>query len=247
MTLKDKIVLITGSAGGIGKATALKFAQEKAKLILVYHQSSSLTSLEEELKKASATFSSIQADLTNLEDIKKLFSTVKAQYAHIDILLNIAGIEPASSDPLNTKEWKQVFNINLFAPVECTREAVGLMQKGSVVVNISSVAGKTGTTYDFGATSYAVSKAALSKFTEVCAHQFAPKIRFVAIEPGYIKTPLWGELNDEKEHEYSKNVPIGRFTRPDEVADLIVAVCKNESINGHSITIDGGLSLKYLL
>jgi len=248
MVLKNKVVLITGASGGIGKATSMKFAQEGASLVLVYNQKNeSLRELEEKLTKNHTSFSSFQTDLTKLADIRNLFSSIKERYRNVDVLVNIAGIEPVSHDPLDTEQWKRVFDVNLFAPIECTREAVKLMQKGSVVINISSVAGKTGTTYDFSATSYAVSKAALSKFTEVCAYQFAPKIRFVSIEPGYVKTSMWSDLTKEKESLYANKVPIKRFILPEEVGDLIVTVCKNDALNGQSLTIDGGLSLKYLL
>jgi len=248
MVLKDKVVLITGATGGIGRATVLKFAQEKASLIFTYNQkNSSLTDLEEKLTKSNTPFSSIQVDLAKLSDIKNLFSLVKEKYKNIDILVNMAGIEPSSNDPLDTQVWKKVFDVNLFAPVECIREAVKYIREGGVVINISSVAGKTGTTYDFSATSYAVSKAALSKLTEVCAYQFAPKIRFVSIEPGYVKTSMWGDLTKEKEDIYANKVPIKRFILPEEVSNLIVSVCQNDALNGQSFTIDGGLSLKYLL
>ena len=113
MILKNKIILITGATGGIGKATALKFAIEGSMLILVYHnKSASLEDLEKQFTKSDTTFLSIKADLTKLTDIKNLFNVIEKKYKNIDVLVNMAGIEPIPSDPLDTEQWKKVFDVN---------------------------------------------------------------------------------------------------------------------------------------
>lgn len=237
MNLKDKTVLITGASGGIGSAIAKAFAKEKAKLILAYSKN------EQTIKRLEKNLA-IKCDLKNRDEISKMFLQVKEKFPSIDILVNVAGIEKVSEDPLDTSDWEDIIAVNLYGAVECSRHAIKMMNEGGVIINIASIAGSPNVAFAEGSLSYAVSKAALIKFTEQLAMMVAPKIRVIAISPGYVLTPMWDSFTEADKKEAVDAVPLKRFIKPEEVAQAVIAVAQNDAITGQNFVVDAGLVLK---
>lgn len=244
MQLKDKVVLITGASGGIGGAVAKKFSRKGCKLILHAKTKESLDKLIEELCSKKVECMSVYADFRKIESISEMFQTIQKEYKNLDIIVNVSGVERTYTDPLDTREWKEVLDVNLFGAVECSREGLKMMHGGGVIINISSVAGKTGVAYFGDSLSYAISKSALNTFSENLAIMLAPRMRVVSISPGYTLTPMWNFASDEDKDKYQEKVPLKRFIKPSEIAQAVIAVAENDAITGTDIVVDAGLSLK---
>jgi NAD(P)-dependent dehydrogenase (short-subunit alcohol dehydrogenase family) len=178
----------------------------------------------------------------NEDDIQKLFDLVKEKFGELDILVNNAGIN-RPRDLFDQKVWKEVFQVNLFAPVLCSQRAVELMKNGGKILNITSIYGEGKACWK-GLPAYGASKAALNHFTQTMAKNFAPKILVNALAPGYVKTPLWVDTSEEDFEAAGKEQLIERMILPDEIAEMAVAIIKNDAMTGEVVVVDGGISLK---
>ncbi len=244
MDLQNKVVLVTGACGGIGSAVVKALAVEKAKVVIHYSRDPQKAAhLAKFLEDAGVEFLTVGADFRKEGEIAKMFADISRQYDKIDGLVNVSGIEEFNDDALDTSKWKDVFAIDLFGTVECSREALKMMEEG-VIVNISSIFGASGMAFSPESLSYSVAKAAVNKFTEELAIMAAPKIRAVGILPGYVKTPLWDSFPEDETTAAIATVPIKRFIEPEEIAQAVLAVVHNNAITGQNIIIDGGLALK---
>ena len=244
MQLKDKVVLVTGASGGIGEAIAHEFAKKGGKLILHARNETSIKELEKEICNEKGECMTVSADFQKITEISQMFEKIRKNYSTLDVLVNVSGIERVYMDPLDTSEWKDVLDINLFGAVECSREALKMMGSGGVIINISSVAGKVGIAFTGGSLPYSISKAALNTFSENLAVMVAPRIRVVAISPGYTLTPLWDMYTEEEKEECLEDVLLHRFVTPKEIAHAVIAVAENDAITGTNIVVDAGLTLK---
>lgn len=244
MQLKDKVVLITGASGGIGGAVARKFCRKGCRLILHSRTKGSLETLIKELCDKKAECVDVYADFRQVESITEMFEVIRKKYSNLDIIVNVSGVERTYTDPLDTREWKEVLDVNLFGAVECSREGLKMMNGGGVIINISSVAGKPGVAYYGDSLSYAISKAALNTFSENLAIMLAPRIRVVSVSPGYTLTPMWNIFSEKEKKQYEERVPLKRFIMPKEIAQAVIAVAENDAITGTDIVVDAGLTLK---
>lgn len=244
MQLKGKTVLVTGASGGIGGAVVRTFAERGCKLILQTRHKESLKELEADLSKAKVEFLSVEADFRKVKEISDMFAKIQEKYKSLDVLVNVSGIEKMYVDPLDTKEWKEVLDVNLFGAVECSREALKLMGGGGVIINISSIAGKVGVAFTGGSLPYAISKAALNTFTENLAAMLAPRIRVASVSPGYTLTPVWDMFTEEEKEKCLEDVLLHRFVTAGEVAQAVISVAENEAITGTNIVVDAGLTLR---
>jgi NAD(P)-dependent dehydrogenase (short-subunit alcohol dehydrogenase family) len=240
MELKDKVVLVTGSSGGMGQAILAALSQESSDIIAQYRQKKVDIGSTEKV-------SPIQTDFLNISDITKMFQTIKDQFGHLDVLINTVGIEESAPDQLDTSKWENIFQVNLFGAIECARQAIPLMEKnGGVIVNIASLAGIEGIVFK-SSLAYSVSKAALIKFTENLALMMSPTIRAFTVTPGYTETPIWDGFSAKQKKECADAMPIERFIQPDEIAHFILNAVKNDAITGGNYIIDGGLRLKNVI
>ncbi len=238
MNLKGKTAVITGASGGIGHAVARDFSAHGARVVL--HGSKTSERLSQLCADIGGT--AVVADLRDRDQIIKMFDEIEAIHNTIDVLINSAAIETISDDPLNTTQWGDLFAINLFAAVECCRLALPMMSNG-VIVNISSAAGSPHVAYAPASLSYAITKAGIEKVTTQLASMVAPQNRVVGISPGYVLTPIWGDLSDADIKSFSSKVPLGRFIEPEEIAHAVRAVVENDAITGTTIAIDAGLTI----
>ncbi len=244
---KDKIVLITGASQGIGKATALKFAEESASLAIndIEGQEERLKELKNEIEKLGGKANYYLADVANYEEVEKMVQSIKNDFGRLDVLINNAGVCRDKTLAKMTKEdWQKVIDIDLTGVFNCTKAALALIVNNrGKIINVSSLVGVRG---NFGQTNYAAAKAGIIGFTKSLAKEVGRfGVTVNAIAPGFIETNLTQKMPEEIKGMVKKFTPLGRFGRPEEVAFLIAFLAseKADYITGSVVSIDGGLSL----
>ncbi|MCM8818488.1 MAG: SDR family NAD(P)-dependent oxidoreductase, partial [Candidatus Omnitrophica bacterium] len=217
---KDKVVLITGAFGGIGKALARKFGENNAKLALwdIFIDEEFEKSL---IEKGIETISK-KIDITIESQVEEGSKEIIEKWGKIDVLINNAGItKDKIIFRMSEKDWDDVLNVNLKGPFLCCKIIGQIMykQKKGKIVNIASIIGEIG---NIGQVNYSSSKGGLIALTKTCAKEFARGgINVNAVSPGYIMTKMTENLPDKVKEEMLKLIPLGRFGKPEEVAELV--------------------------
>jgi len=239
--LKDKTVIVTGAAKGIGKAIALKFAEEGANIVVNYRSSISEQLIKEIESKGVKCFA-FKADVSKFDEALALVNAAVKEFNSIDVLVNNAGI---TKDTLimrmSEEDFTEVIDINLKGTFNMIRHTIKIMlkQKSGTIVNMSSVIGLVGNT---GQVNYAASKAGVIGITKSVAKEVASRgITCNAIAPGLIQTDMTDILSEKAKEAILNNVPLKRFGKPEEVAQLAVFLANNRYITGQVINIDGGM------
>ncbi|MBI4368274.1 MAG: 3-oxoacyl-[acyl-carrier-protein] reductase [Candidatus Omnitrophica bacterium] len=247
MILKDKVALITGASRGIGKACAIAFAREGAKLALC---ATNLSLLEQTCSEIEQQFGQKPIHFAfDVRDSAKVNETVKKTLdtlSRIDILVNNAG---TTRDQLlammSEEDWDTVLSINLKSVFLFTKAVTKPMirQRSGRIINMSSVVGKTG---NAGQANYAASKGGVIAFTKTAAKELAKRnITVNAIAPGFIQTDMTAQLGEKVAAEMGNVIPLGRFGKPEEVANTAVFLASEQAgyITGQVIGVDGGLGM----
>jgi len=244
MRLKGKIAVVTGSAKGIGRATALEFAKEGASVVVNYAKSE--TAAEETVKEIGSKAIAVKADVSRKEDVETLMKVAVKKFGRLDILVNNAGHSSdkawlAELDDIDDALWYSALNIDLKGTFLCSRAASKIMLKqgSGKIVNVSSIPALVG---DERGLVYTVAKAGILGLTKALARMFAPKIQVNAMVLGSIKTG-WIDWLDKKElTEIMSAIPLKRLGKPEDVAKLAAFLASNDSdfITGQTIIIDGG-------
>lgn len=240
MRLNQKVALIIGGTSGIGKATAKMFAEEGAKVIVAGLNEERGQEIVDEIKQNNGESIFVKIDVTDSASIETGVNQALEEYSTIDILYNGAGIHDAYKNVLETDEatFDNLVDVNIKGPYLVTKAVLPLfLEKGKgSIINIGSqssfVAGAGGNTY-------VTSKHAISGFTKQLAYDFGDKgIKANLIAPGFIKTPMTEDINDER----LKNIPAGRAGQPEEIASAAVFLASDESdyMQGAAMQIDGG-------
>lgn len=242
MDLKDKVVLITGSSRGIGAAMAQAFATAGAKLVLNSRHDTSAQCAAFEAQ--GTTCMGIPADVADPDQVKQMIKTIKAHFGQLDVVINNAGI---TIDKLllrmQSADFQQVLNTNLVGTFNVTAQALPILlkQRAGCIINIASVVGLTG---NIGQANYAASKAGVIGFTKSVAQEAALRqVRCNAIAPGMIATDMTAVLDEKRQTEILKRIPLQRFGQPAEVAQAALFLAQNEYLTGQTIAIDGGLTM----
>lgn len=243
-----KILLITGATSGIGKATALRFAQDGASIAAVGRDETALIELKNQIDSIGAQFLAIRADLSLEEECEMAVSKTVEHFGGIDVLVNAAGhISSGTIETTPPKAWDAMLDINLRAVFVVMQKALPtIIDRRGNIVNVSSV---TGLRAFPGVLAYCVSKAGLDQLTRCAALELAAKgVRVNAVNPGVVITEIHkrGGLTEEQYEaflEHSKEThPLGRVGKATEIAELILFLASDRAswITGATYSIDGG-------
>jgi NAD(P)-dependent dehydrogenase (short-subunit alcohol dehydrogenase family) len=251
MELKDKVALVTGAGKGIGKAIAAKLLEEGALVCINDLNAEDAEKAATELARRGGETFAIQADVSNPEDVKKMFKLLFEQFGPIDILVNNAGIgDGLMVEDMSYEIWRKVIDVNLNAVFLCCKAVIQPMKKKKYgkIVNIASVAAKK-ISYHGGA-HYTASKAGLLGFTRHLAYELAPcGINVNAVCPGATLTPLL--ISQKSKVELDQELcrfPMGKYCKPEDIADAVLFLCseKSKMITGRAIDVDGGELLAWI-
>lgn len=239
---KKPAVLITGAGTGIGEATALLFSKHGHDIVLVGRRLDKLKKVANKLKTKAFVYS---CDISSLKDVLALTKDVSKKCPHLGILVNNAAMfEQTNFKNSSDQLWADMLQTNLIAPVRLIHGLLPLFlkNKDSVVVNVASTAGLRPLA---SMTAYSVSKAGLIHLTQSLALEFAQKnIRFHAVCPGVVDTPIHEGKRKESISEMDKWHPLGRVGKPGEVARAIYYLaCESDWMTGVILPVDGGISL----
>jgi meso-butanediol dehydrogenase / (S,S)-butanediol dehydrogenase / diacetyl reductase len=243
--LKDKRVLITGGASGIGQATAARFLEEGSRVCVLDRDAKACERIKRELSASGegGFFSAIIADVTDLMQVEAAFAEAIRLMDGVDVLINNAGISIRHKFlDITPEEWDKVVAVNLTGVFYVAQTAARHMfERGSgVILQTASTNGVMGYPYyaDYNAT-----KAGVIELTRSMALELAPRVRVCAVAPGYVLTPMQrAEYSDAMLDEVNRKIPLGRHATPEEVAGLFAYLASDDAAyaTGHVFTLDGG-------
>jgi len=242
----SRVAVITGGSRGIGRSVALKFAEEKADIVLVHYDPDESAAQEtlELLKAKNVRAESYKVDVSSFADVEQLFAQIIDKYGRVDVLVNNAGItRDTVLMRMEEKDWDAVINVNLKSVFNCTHAIIRPMikQRSGWIVNISSVVGQIG---NIGQANYSASKAGIMGFTKTIAREVAARgIRVNAVAPGFIETDMTASLPEKVREKFLEQIPLGRMGKPEEVAEVVYWLCSETSsyLTGQVIHVNGGL------
>ena len=244
--MDKKVVLITGSSSGLGASTAEVFAKNGYNVVINYltNERNALKLQKELEEKYKVDCICIQADISEEEDVNYLSKTIIKKFGHLDVLVNNAGIAIDTTFEDKTKEnFMRTLEVNLYGTFLASKVFGQLMfeNKKGKIINISSTNGLD-TYYEYSL-DYDASKAAIINLTHNLANHYAPYINVNCVCPGWMKTPMNAELDEDYIKEEEEKILLGRFAEPEEVANLVYFLSTEEAsyINDSVIRIDGGM------
>jgi NAD(P)-dependent dehydrogenase (short-subunit alcohol dehydrogenase family) len=242
--LDGKIAVITGGSSGIGLATAKRFVKEGAYVFITGRRQAEL---DKAVAEIGSNVTGVQGDVSNLDDLDRLYKEVAAKKGKIDVLFANAGIaEPKPTAAVSPEHYSKTFDINARGVFFAVQKALPLMKDGgSIILNGSGAWRKGIPMYP----TYSATKAALRSFVRTWTAEFAGKgIRANVISPGPIETPIlegqFGENTDAVKERFKTMVPMGRIGKPEEIASAAVFLASDESsyVTGIDLPVDGGLT-----
>jgi 3-oxoacyl-[acyl-carrier protein] reductase len=243
--LEGKIALITGASRGIGRGIAEKFAEQGATVLFTYLSSEEKAkALENELSAKGVKAKGYKSDAANYASAESLINTIVSEFGTIDIVVNNAGItRDGLLMRMSEQNWDEVINTNLKSVFNITKavQKPMLKQRSGSIINISSVIGIRG---NAGQANYAASKAGIIGFTKSVALELGSRnIRCNAIAPGFIETEMTETLNEETVKAYINQIPLKRWGKAEDVANLCLFLASDMGsyITGQTINVCGGM------
>lgn len=244
MELEGHIALVTGGGQGIGKAISLTLAKYGADMILFELNSEKAEEVSKDIYSLGRKALSVKVDVSKTEEVEDGFRKAIERFGRIDILVNNAGItKDALIVRMKDEDWDKVIEVNLKGAFLCTRSAVKTMSKQRYgrIINISSVVAFMGNP---GQVNYVASKAGIVGLTKTVAKEYAARgITVNAIAPGFIQTSMTDALPEQVKDVMLKEIPLGKFGSPDDVANVVRFLALKDSgyITGQVIHVNGGM------
>jgi len=246
MDNSGRIVVITGGSKGIGRSVALKFAEERAKIIIIHYdpdESESSKTLDI-LVQQGIEAESHKIDVSSHGDVRALFKDLISRLGKVDVLINNAGITRDSLlMRMSEGDWDMVMKVNLKSVFNCTQAVIRQMlkQRRGAIVNISSVVGQIG---NIGQANYSASKAGIMGLTKTTAQEVASRgVTVNAVAPGVIDTEMTATIPDKIKESFIQQIPLGKLGRPEDVAEAVYWLCSDGAsyITGQVIHVSGGM------
>jgi 3-oxoacyl-[acyl-carrier protein] reductase len=247
MDLQGKVAIVTGAARGIGRAIALRFAQEGAKVVVTDIRDEQGLETVRLIEEAGSQAVFVHTDVTNASQAQEMVDAAIEKFGAVDILVNNAGI---TRDTLlmrmSEEDWDAVLSVNLKSAYNCSKAVLRSMMKkrSGCIINITSVVGLAG---QAGQTNYSASKAGLIGFTKSLAKEVGSRgITVNAVAPGFVSTEMTGVLPQELVDKAIEATPLGRLGKPEDVADAVAFLASGRAsfITGHVLSVDGGLVMQ---
>jgi 3-oxoacyl-[acyl-carrier protein] reductase len=255
MILKDKTVVVTGSAGGLGKAMAHRLGKQGANIVLSDIQNEKLQETVEEFKKEGIKAIGIQANVSKEEDATKLMEGAKKEFGSLDVAILNAGIlrdgllirtdkeTGEIKSKMSIEQWQSVIDVNLTGVFLTAREAASIMavQKSGIIIPIASIAMHGNS----GQTNYSAAKAGVAAMTVTWSKELSRYgIRVAGIAPGFIGTEMvLKDMNNEALEKWKKIIPVGRLGEPDEITSTAQFIIENDLVTGVVLEISGGVRI----
>ncbi len=244
MRFKGRVTVVTGAGRGIGKAIALSFLEEGARVAFVDLEQDLLRRLEREHKKGDGEPITFACDITRGPEVRATANEVVRRFGRIDILVNNAGIiRRGTIETVTEEDWDRVLEVNLKGTFNCCKAVVEIMKRQGYgkIVNVSSIAGKMGDITS--APGYGSSKAGIDALTKTLARQLAPcGINVNSVSPHAIETEMSAQWSAEKRREVIASIPVGRLGKPEDVAEAVLFLASDGAsfITGEILDVNGG-------
>jgi 3-oxoacyl-[acyl-carrier protein] reductase len=245
-SIESRVALVTGSATGIGRATALRFAQRGLAVAVNYSRSEKeAKETLAEVKRHGLAAILCQGNIAVEAEVKAMIGRCREELGGLDILVNNAGatrfIDHADLNALTDEVWDEILDVNLKGIFYCCRAALPLLQeRQGAIVNVTSIAGLQG---DGSSIPYAASKAAANCLTKSLARAFAPRVRVNAVAPGPVQT-RWLADHQDRVERYVQQTPMRQAATPEQVAEVVEFLALSASlVTGQVLVVDGGRTM----
>ena len=241
--LENKVALVTGAGRGIGRAIAIALAEEGAEVIVNYNGSEERAKeVQQTIEENGGKASIYKCNVSDFEACETMIREIVKEHGHLDILVNNAGItKDGLIMKMKEEDFDRVLNVNLKGTFNTIRHSARQMlkQRSGKIINISSVSGILG---NVGQANYAASKAGVIGLTKTMARELGSRgITVNAIAPGFVDTEMTEVLSEEIRENACKQIILGRFGKPEDIANAAVFLAKNSYITGQVLNVDGGM------
>jgi 3-oxoacyl-[acyl-carrier protein] reductase len=246
LDLEGKVAIVTGGAQGIGKSIATQLALAGANVVIADVMEEKAKSTAQEISQSGNEAISIGVDVSSLSSVEEIVKKTLDKFGRIDILVNNAGVtRDALVMRMKEEDWDLVLDINLKGAFNCIKivSPVMMKQKSGKIVNIASIVGISG---NAGQANYSASKGGLIALTKTCAKELASRqINVNAVAPGFIQTSMTERLPAQVKEKLSSQIPLGKIGKPEDVASAVLFLVSEKSsyITGEVIKVDGGMAM----